>query len=761
MRKKLFLFLLCILTVLCGFVACADEEKPRLALVDFPVAAEETVELGATYRIEQTSVKDQDGNEYRLIATVVTADGKKVDLFDGRFDVTELGGYTITYTLAESTQTSVVRLQVVDRQKPTVSISDPLNGKVGEAYVLPQIFVSDLSGQIVSQSVEVYFLGGSASADEVGEKIELTATGGEYRFTPTAAGYYRIQATATDRAGNAQTKTATFIVEDSVPPSVIFDPAMLSAEDKIKTSTSCPMEIVENADGDQETYIKFTADTSATGSLWHSIYLEPYYELTAYEDYDFVEVWLYADAKDDTNVHFSFFNHVDYRRSFRADTWTKVVLTMDDFIERMSVANTPFLPFNTNNKNSTNHVSLTELRLGKIVAVKESAQKILLPTLSENAVAGVELTLPQATLFVNGVPSATLPNRTAQFFGEYGGEGITVEGNTFTPPSKGIILITYTYGDAYEKTLTIAVDKPGQSKTKVLDFSTIDVLSSMNSSVDTTLSYDATEKCVTWTLDEGAVARWRMIWLKRTLEDSEIKAYAYVKVTVKGLADGTGKTWNFFACSDKFVKNGLACNEWLDFYIPTDIFVGQYEVVDGYYSVSEKLDRAGLKGVSLKGFELVNEAVLLDPTTGVGVNTLSKSSSDVKQETVKGSASELYTGDYLRYSEGTGWCNLTFSYLPIIAQENARVEVWVYYGTDDAGNVSPTFFNSTAHVQTFAANTWVKLTFTATDFVTTVEETATTKGKHLVTFKMGNTVAGQYTNLAEVRIGSITVVENE
>lgn len=134
----------------------------------------------------------------------------------------------------------------------------------------------------------------------------------------------------------------------------------------VKTSTSCPAEIKagdENADY-TGAYVSFTS----TETRWHNIFLTPKYDLGEYAEYDLAEVWLYADANDGTEVGFSFFNDVNYNFRFPSDTWTKITLDMEDFIAKMGENNAIFLPFNTNNPSSTNHASLTELRLGGVFA---------------------------------------------------------------------------------------------------------------------------------------------------------------------------------------------------------------------------------------------------------------------------------------------------------------------------------------------------------------------------------------------------------
>ena len=363
MRKFLKALALSALIAVCAISAAACNRGVKL--VDFPESKTEEVELGSTYTISLKEVKDENGNTYRVSASVKTKAGGNVSVFESKFDITDIEGYVITYTAKindKKEQTSVVTLNVVDHGKPAISISKPSTGEVGTPYTLPGIEVSDLSGQIVEKTVEVYFVDGDTET-----KVEdLTESEGTYTFTPEQAGYYRIKVSATDKSGNSETVTADFTVDEKIAEGTIFDPAILSALTQIKTSTSCPMEVKAGDPTAAYTgdYVSFTS----TEAIWHNIYLTPKFELETYEKYDLVEVWLYADAADGTEVGFSFFNNISYNYRFMSDTWTKITIDMEDFVTEMGKNNAIFLPFNTNNPNSTNHVSLTELRLGGVFA---------------------------------------------------------------------------------------------------------------------------------------------------------------------------------------------------------------------------------------------------------------------------------------------------------------------------------------------------------------------------------------------------------
>ena len=113
-RKLLFPAALMLAVTLCfGLAACGEEVA--FSLKDFPAESTETAELGSVYSLK-TDVEAEDGATYRLSAEVLTKDGGAVAVFDNRFDVTDVSGYTITYTVVTTREVpqSVVTVNVTD-----------------------------------------------------------------------------------------------------------------------------------------------------------------------------------------------------------------------------------------------------------------------------------------------------------------------------------------------------------------------------------------------------------------------------------------------------------------------------------------------------------------------------------------------------------------------------------------------------------------------------------------------------------------------
>lgn len=149
-----------------------------------------------------------------------------------------------------------------------------------------------------------------------------------------------------------------------IPADEILNAGKSYATDQL--SASAGASITQGSDGDRN-YLALAYGSQA----WVNIFLTPSNELSSYADYDYVSVWLYAVA-DEGEVKFSFFNDLAYQVTFRANEWYEARISMDVFIAQME-AEKQFLPVNFNNAKSENHKSLTEIRIGDITAVRDTA----------------------------------------------------------------------------------------------------------------------------------------------------------------------------------------------------------------------------------------------------------------------------------------------------------------------------------------------------------------------------------------------------
>lgn len=121
-------------------MAAAACGKGGVKLVDFPETATENVELGDIYTITLKEVKDEEGNAYRVSASVKTKAGGAVSVFESQFNITDMEGYVITYTaeIDEKTEkTSVVTLNVTDNGRSRDRHIETFYGRSEQALYAP------------------------------------------------------------------------------------------------------------------------------------------------------------------------------------------------------------------------------------------------------------------------------------------------------------------------------------------------------------------------------------------------------------------------------------------------------------------------------------------------------------------------------------------------------------------------------------------------------------------------------------------------
>lgn len=156
----------------------------------------DSVALGEGYALPETVV-DADGNSYDISYSVTTESGKTLGLIGNKVFVNYLETYYVVGTVEVAdgdVRTQTITLTVVDEGKPWLTFGDIAMGQQGVEYTLPEITVSDDSGEEITPEVKLYLLDG----DEKGEEVTLK----DGKFTPDVGGYYYLEATAKDSTGN-------------------------------------------------------------------------------------------------------------------------------------------------------------------------------------------------------------------------------------------------------------------------------------------------------------------------------------------------------------------------------------------------------------------------------------------------------------------------------------------------------------------------------------------------------------------------------
>lgn len=332
-RKFTVTVLIAVLALAAVFVTACGGKESGVTLVDFPeTRTEETQTLGDIYQLRRT-VTDTEGNEYALTAEVRTSAGAVVtDIINASFELTDINGYTITYTATVAkgdVRTSVVTVPCKDTTPPVVNIGSPAAGVVNELYTLPAITFSDMVA-VTEKSVKVYLVAADGSLTEV---QDLTETEGTYTFTPTAAGTYRISAYAKDGAGNEVTRTADFNV-DTLREGEVFDPAYSGARDQIRTDKSgTNFEFVSAEDNKDETYggAYWLIEPAATG--WVNTLLDPRLDVSEYAKYDVITFWLYVESTSAPGTFvLSILNDSDSKQTVMTKEWVCLELDVDTFV---------------------------------------------------------------------------------------------------------------------------------------------------------------------------------------------------------------------------------------------------------------------------------------------------------------------------------------------------------------------------------------------------------------------------------------------
>lgn len=190
------------LTLGMAFAACGDTEDggstppPQVITLENFDNVSTSLALGDGYELPET-VLDTDGNEYEISYAVTTESGKQLGVIDNQVFVNYLETYYVVGTVevaAGDVRTQTITITVSDQGNPWITFGEIATGQQGVEYTLPEITVHDDSGENIAPDVKLYLLNGDEKGDEV------TVEDGV--FTPTVGGYYYMEVSAEDSAGN-------------------------------------------------------------------------------------------------------------------------------------------------------------------------------------------------------------------------------------------------------------------------------------------------------------------------------------------------------------------------------------------------------------------------------------------------------------------------------------------------------------------------------------------------------------------------------
>ena len=700
MKKKIALLLSLLAAVLLCFGLAACKQK-GVTLKDFPETETQTVALGSVYELK-TQAEGEDGNTYRLTFQVRTRDDAAVPVFDDRFDVTDIGGYVITYTAVTDgvTQTSVVTLDVTDDTAPTISISKPENGSVGEEYELPVITVSDLAGTSPEVTVKVYLI-------REGERTEITSLserGGRYYFTPESVGTYEIEVTAVKTNGQSKTATRSFNIDEPVAEGEVFSPEVVSPESQIGFVAAGGVEtdklIVETAEETQAGSAYTGRYLSVNGkdigeNVWVDIHLTPRLAIEDYADFDVVEFWVYFQTTSD-QVKIGILGGSTAAsdpllREFAGNTWAKVSVDADTFFDLIDSKR--LFTVNFNNPASGNHAGVQEVRIGSVTAKYAFAPAVTVdaPAADTDEESEVTLTVDTAASF------------TARIQDQAGEEvPCTIEGNVVRA---NLPMGTYTY------TLT------SEDSSYVGSFSG-------------TFTVEGTTQIVLPEAEGGIAGK------EYTIPDALISVNGEVQEGIRA------------ECKATFVQglNGKASENVLGSFTP--LTFGTLTLSYTYKGAAPKTMTVEIAPAQAEG------SVLFDPSTATDSN-IDSNRSEQKFTAKPGDPSEEYTGAYLELTaEGyTEWANtrLKLDLNKDSYKEYEKIGVWVYF--EAQGTITHSLFNDNAYKTQYAANRWHLILVDREAFIEKM-----TAAPDLLAIRFHTPGNGNFPNLTTARLGAIVAV---
>ena len=700
MKKKIALLLSLLAAVAFCFGLAACKQKGIL-LKDFPEAETQTVALGSVYELK-TQAEGEDGNTYRLNYKVRTGDDASVPVFDDRFDVTDIGGYVITYTAVTDgvTQTSVVTLEVTDDTAPTISISKPENGSAGEEYALPVITVSDLAGTSPEVTVRVYLI-------REGERTEiasLSERGGRYYFTPESVGTYEIEVTAVKSNGQSKTATRSFNVDEPVAEGEVFSPAVVSPESQIDFVAAGSVEtnklIVETAEETQEGAAYSGSYLSVNGkdvgeNVWVDIHLTPRLAIEDYADFDVVEFWVYFQTTSD-RVKIGILGGSTAAsdpllREFAGNTWAKLSVDAGTFFDL--IGSKRLFTVNFNNPASGNHAGVTEVRIGSVTAKYAFA-----PAVTVDAPAAETDEKSEVTLTVD--TDAAFAVRIEDLAGNE--VPCTVEGN--------VVRASLPMG-AYTYTLT-AED------------------SSYVGSFSGTFTVEGTTQIVLPEAESGIAGK------EYTIPDALVSVRGELQEGIRA------------ECKATFVQglNGKASETVSGSFTP--LTFGTLTLSYTYEGAAPKTMTVEIAPAQAEG------SVLFDPSTATDSNIYSNRS-EQKFTARPGDPSAEYTGSYLELTaEGyTEWANtrLKLDLNKDSYKEYEKIGVWVYF--EAQGTVTHSLFNDNAYKTQYAANRWHLILVDREAFIEKI-----TAAPDLLAIRFHTPGNGNFPDLTAARLGAIVAV---
>ncbi len=119
---------------------------------------------------------------------------------------------------------------------------------------------------------------------------------------------------------------------------VVFNPAYTSASEQVTYSTVNNTQAFAPANGvlADATYSGAYMRTEPKNTGWFNVILTPKYEISAYDNYDFITAWLYIESTTDEPVNVLFLNDADLTQTLTPNAWVQVKIARSRFMEKVT-----------------------------------------------------------------------------------------------------------------------------------------------------------------------------------------------------------------------------------------------------------------------------------------------------------------------------------------------------------------------------------------------------------------------------------------
>ena len=294
MRKKsaiTLLSVLCGVGALLGASACGGTEAPSMSVNGFEILETLEVSVGATVELEQPIVTDETGKLLDCWTYVTDGDGNYVSATSGLFSADDVDGYTITYVVRASDNTTY-------EKKTVVTVKGTASG--GALDVDYEQFVT------VGETVDIDASYTNENATFTYE-VKKASTGAavdaaDGSFTPTETGVYEVVVSVS--GVDASYKYNVFAQNPMQEGEVeVFDEAWAEKETFVGGKRQ-DWNVVSSEDcglldpyGNETTFATYSTERSYIPLFINIRESKDYYEGLKADGYEYVSMWIYMQSK--------------------------------------------------------------------------------------------------------------------------------------------------------------------------------------------------------------------------------------------------------------------------------------------------------------------------------------------------------------------------------------------------------------------------------------------------------------------------------